>query len=138
MNPKSFWRSTTLEEVLSICQEIHDGMEYFLKRFRWNFGYSLDDVETFCRVQATAEAVREAKGPYQKWKAEKSYMAAQRHWHKINAIRHGYVWTRFGDGGRADWIRFYLALGMTSIFCMQTCMFCYWQMMEGRGKDKWI
>ena len=70
VDPKSFWRSTTLEEVSSICQEIHDGMEYFLKRFRWNFGYSLDDVETFCRVQATAEAAREAKGPYQKWKLD--------------------------------------------------------------------
>lgn len=135
-------KATTPEEVLSICQEIHDGMEYFLMRFKANSGYSSDDIAALRRMNAIGSALEDPKepihNPIKKWRLNRRYSAAVKGWAKRTAVRHGYGWTGFGDGGRADWIRFYLVMGLASILLMKASMFFYWNMMKGRGKDKWI
>jgi len=135
-------KATTPEEVLSICQEIHDGMEYFLMRFKANAGYSSDDIAALRRMNAFGQMLSDPRlkptNPIKKWRLESIHNSLMKNWAKRTAVRHGYGWIGFGDGGRADWIRFYLVMGLASILLMKTCMFFYWNMMKGRGKDKWI
>lgn len=133
-------KATTPEEVLSICDEIHDGMEKFLLRFRANSGYSSDDVESLKALNGAAYMVSHprTRNPIKRWQLNKRNEAAHQEWAKRNAIRWGYAWTGFGDGGRADWIRFYLVFGLVGMCLMKIAMLFYWNMMKGRGKDKWI